>query len=320
MRSTSPQTSDSNEASSASKMPTTFQVCAAELDLAAQRRGPRSGRRASRPTLISRVPGVEAAALHEAEVLADVERPRADAAHRHVGRLVVGRPRQRDDDDELRRGQRLPVARRGRSAGRSRSAPAAACATALTFSDVAPLRMMMAFCGEPLATSVARKPCAIDSVMTKTATTMAMPIAVMPPCPCARPSSAGCSWRSRPMRYATRRSASTIFSREAMIAGTTPATMPMTALMPTPIGGVGRADAEDRHEAAGDAERLAVDDEPRQAGAEQRRRAIDISSPSPAMKKKIDPRRETRASASRRSRSCARAPTSPSCSRPRTAS
>ena len=37
----------------------------------------------------------------------------------------------------------------------------------------------MAFCGDPLATSVARKPCASASVMTNTATTIAMPIAVI---------------------------------------------------------------------------------------------------------------------------------------------
>jgi hypothetical protein len=37
----------------------------------------------------------------------------------------------------------------------------------------------MAFCGEPLDTSVARNPCAIASVMTNTATTIAMPPAVI---------------------------------------------------------------------------------------------------------------------------------------------
>ena len=51
--------------------------------------------------------------------------------------------------------------------------------TALTVSDVAPLRSTIAFCGDPLATSVARKPCAIASVITNTATTIAMPIAVI---------------------------------------------------------------------------------------------------------------------------------------------
>ena len=39
--------------------------------------------------------------------------------------------------------------------------------------------MMIAFCGEPLATSVERNPCAIDSVITNTATTIAMPMAVI---------------------------------------------------------------------------------------------------------------------------------------------
>ena len=37
----------------------------------------------------------------------------------------------------------------------------------------------MAFSGEPLATSVALKPCAIASVMTNTETTIAMPPAVI---------------------------------------------------------------------------------------------------------------------------------------------
>ena len=51
--------------------------------------------------------------------------------------------------------------------------------TALTVSDVALLRSTIAFWGDPLATSVERKPCAMASVITNTATTMAMPIAVI---------------------------------------------------------------------------------------------------------------------------------------------
>ena len=46
-------------------------------------------------------------------------------------------------------------------------------------SAVEPFLKTMAFCGEPLATSVARNPWAMASVMTNTATTMAMPIAVI---------------------------------------------------------------------------------------------------------------------------------------------
>ena len=51
--------------------------------------------------------------------------------------------------------------------------------TALTVSAVAPLRSTIAFCGDPLATSVWRKPCAMASVITNTATTIAMPPAVI---------------------------------------------------------------------------------------------------------------------------------------------
>ncbi len=79
------------------------------------------------------------------------------------------------------------------SSGDSRarpSAPRATCgiasssgtcdfSTALTFSEVADFRITMAFCGEPLETSVELKPCAIASVITNTATTIAMPMAVI---------------------------------------------------------------------------------------------------------------------------------------------
>ena len=51
--------------------------------------------------------------------------------------------------------------------------------TALVVSAVELLRRMMALSGDPLATSVARNPCAIASVITKTATTIAMPPAVI---------------------------------------------------------------------------------------------------------------------------------------------
>jgi hypothetical protein len=44
---------------------------------------------------------------------------------------------------------------------------------------VAPLRSRIAFSFDPLATSAPRKPCAIAIVITKTATTIAMPIAVI---------------------------------------------------------------------------------------------------------------------------------------------
>jgi len=51
--------------------------------------------------------------------------------------------------------------------------------TALTFSDVAPFRSRIAFSFEPLATRAPRNPCAIAIVMMKTATTIAMPPAVI---------------------------------------------------------------------------------------------------------------------------------------------
>ena len=51
--------------------------------------------------------------------------------------------------------------------------------TALVVSAVEPLRRTIAFAGDPLATSVARNPCAIARVITNTATTMAMPPAVI---------------------------------------------------------------------------------------------------------------------------------------------
>ena len=51
--------------------------------------------------------------------------------------------------------------------------------TALRLSAVEPFRSTMAFWVDPLATSVARKPWAIASVITKTATTIAMPPAVI---------------------------------------------------------------------------------------------------------------------------------------------
>ena len=51
--------------------------------------------------------------------------------------------------------------------------------TALTVSEVAPLRSRIAFSFDPLATSAPRKPCAMAIVMTNTATTIAMPMAVI---------------------------------------------------------------------------------------------------------------------------------------------
>ena len=51
--------------------------------------------------------------------------------------------------------------------------------TALTVSDVDPFRSRIAFSFDPLATSAPRKPCAIAIVITNTATTIAMPIAVI---------------------------------------------------------------------------------------------------------------------------------------------
>src|SRR5262245_6089130 len=51
--------------------------------------------------------------------------------------------------------------------------------TALTVSDVAPFLNRIALSFDPLATSAPRKPCAIAIVITKTATTMAMPPAVI---------------------------------------------------------------------------------------------------------------------------------------------
>ena len=50
---------------------------------------------------------------------------------------------------------------------------------ALVVSEVTLLRSTIAFPGDPLDTSVALNPCASASVMTKTATTIAMPPAVM---------------------------------------------------------------------------------------------------------------------------------------------
>src|SRR5262245_55006662 len=71
-----------------------------------------------------------------------------------------------------------PSARRA-TCGIASSSGISCFSTALTFSDVAPFRITIAFCGDPLATSVELKPCAIDSVITNTATTIAMPMAVI---------------------------------------------------------------------------------------------------------------------------------------------
>ncbi len=87
------------------------------------------------------------------------------------------------------RGSAMIVSSSGDASGRP-SAPRAICGkvstigtsgrmTALVVSAVAALRSTIALPGAPLATSVARKPCASASVITNTATTIAMPMAVM---------------------------------------------------------------------------------------------------------------------------------------------
>ena len=160
------------------KTPTTFQVDAAELDVAAEREPLEAAGRLLADVDLARARR-EAAPLDEGQRVADLERQRADAAHRHVGRLVVGLPRQRDDHDQLGRRQRTAVAAardlRQRLDQRQlrpqharsrfpRSRPCAAGSRSRS-SRSRPARR--------------RKPCAIAIVITKTATTIAMPIAVI---------------------------------------------------------------------------------------------------------------------------------------------
>ena len=133
---------------------------------------------ASRPTLISRVPGVK-------------RRPSTNVSVSRTSNARGPTPRTGTFAGWLSdwRGSAMMTTSSGEVSGRPPASRAtcgrlstigrSARRTALTVSAVAPLRRTIALPGEPLATSVARKPCAMASVITNTATTMAIPPAVI---------------------------------------------------------------------------------------------------------------------------------------------